>query len=224
MCGRLVATLPHDAMAQLFDAVPDNDLPAPPNYNLCPTQMVSVVTRSDLGRRFRAMRWGLVPGWYKTVNDGPLIINARAETIATKPAFREAGRSRRCILPISGFYEWSAGQDGARLPWYITRADTAPMALAAVWHVWQGADQAIATCAVVTTEAGPGISPIHNREPVILEPADWPLWLGEAGHGAAVLMKATRLGVLASHRVDRAVNSNRASGSALIEVFTDAPS
>lgn len=213
MCGRLTMTHPHDAMAALFAASPDNDLPEGPRYNVCPTNPVGVVTSTDGARRLRVMRWGLVPPWYKALNDGPLIINARADTVAQKPAFRDAIRHRRCILPASGFYEWSAGPNGTRLPWYITRADGKPLALAALWSHWGDID----TVAVVTQASGPNLVEIHDREPVILEEADWPLWLGDAGRGAAVLMKPTQPGVLQSHRVDVAVNSNRAVGPQLIE-------
>jgi len=213
MCGRLTITHPNAALAALFDAVPGNDLPVGPNFNVCPTNTLAVVTSDGGQRRLRAMRWGFLPNWYKAPNDGPLIINARSDTVATKPAFREAVRTRRCIVPASGFYEWSAGDKGARLPWYITRADGLPMALAGVWQRWGDID----TVAVVSTEAGPGMAGIHDREPVVLERADWPLWLGEAGHGAAVLMRASAPGVLAApFRVGVEVNSNRAAGPALI--------
>ena len=214
MCGRFTITHPNEALAALFDARPGNDLPVVPNFNVCPTNSVAVVTSDGGQRRLRGMRWGFIPTWYKAPSDGPLIINARSDTVATKPAFREAIRSRRCIVPASGFYEWSEGENGARLPWYFTRADGAPMALAGVWQRWGDID----TVAVVSTEAGPGMAAIHHREPVILENADWPLWLGEAGHGAAVLMKASAAGVLTRpFRVGVAVNSNRASGPQLIE-------
>ena len=216
MCGRFLMTHPDEAMARLFNAVPDNDLPEVPRDNICPTQSVAVVTT---GRRLRAMRWGFVPEWYKTPTDGPLIINARADTIADKPAFRAAVRARRCIVPASGFYEWSAGADGARLPWLITRSDGAPMAFAAIWQAWERDGQHLTTCAMVTTEAELGLAAIHHREPVILEPEDWPLWLGEAGHGAAPLMVARDAGVLQARRVAPAVNSNRAQGAELIEPF-----
>ena len=212
MCGRVVLTSPFEAMAALFGATPGNDLPDTPNYNLCPTNSVGVVTAGG-ARRLRAMRWGFVPAWYKSFKDGPLIINARADTVAVKPAFRDAVRTRRCIMPVTGFYEWSKGPDGARLPWYFTRSDGAPMAFAAIWQRWGDSD----TCAMVTTDAGPGMAGVHHREPVILEPADWPLWLGEAGHGAAALMHASPTGVLRGYRVGVAVNSNRAAGPELIE-------
>ena len=211
MCGRFTITHPNEALAALFDAASGNDLPPSPSFNICPTQPVAVVT-SDAGRRLRAMRWGFLPVWYNTPTDGPLIINARAESIATKPAFREAVRTRRCIVPASGFYEWQTAPDGTKLPWYFTRNDGQPMAFAGIWQRWGEVD----TCAIVSTASGPAMSAIHHREPVVLEAADWPLWLGEAGHGAAVLMTASAEGVLTRYRVDRAVNSNRAEGPHLI--------
>lgn len=220
MCGRFTITHPNEALAALFDAVPGNDLPPVPNYNVCPTNTVTVVTSEGGARRLRAMRWGFIPTWYKAPNDGPLIINARSDTVATKPAFRDAIRTRRCIVPASGFYEWSEGEKGARLPWYFVRSDGEPMALAGVWQRWGET----ASVAIVSTEAGPGMAAIHQREPVVLERADWPLWLGEAGHGAAVLMKASAEGIMTRpFRVGVAVNSNRASGPQLIEPVAVTP-
>jgi putative SOS response-associated peptidase YedK len=211
MCGRFTITHPNEALAAMFAALPGNDLPLGPNFNVCPTNTVAVVT-ADGGRRLRAMRWGFVPAWYKATNDGPLIINARSDTIATKPAFRDAVRARRCIVPVSGFYEWETGADGKKLPWYFTRTDSAPMALAGVWQHWGDMD----TVAIVSTEAGLGMQGLHHREAVMLEAADWPLWLGEAGHGAAVLMRASAVGLMQAVRVGTAVNSNRAVGPELI--------
>ena len=163
------------------------------------------------------MRWGFLPHWYKEVNGGPLLINARAETIAEKPAFRAAARERRAIIPACGFYEWTRLPDKTKLPWYITRTDGSPMAFAAVWQDWERGEDRLTTAAIVTTEAGPPMSDIHHRVPVVLEPEDWPLWLGEAGKGAARLMRAPAEDALQFHRVDPAVNSNRASGPELIE-------
>lgn len=212
MCGRFTITHPNEALAALFGASPGNDLRPVPRYNVCPTQAVPVVTSDSGTRRLRAMRWGFLPSWYKTPTDGPLIINARAETVATKPAFRTAIRTTRCIIPASGFYEWQTGTDGAKLPWYFTRSDDMPMGFAGLWQDWGD----MTTCAIISTESGPGMAGLHHREAVVLEPADWPLWLGEAGHGAAPLMRASAEGVLRCHRVDRAVNSNRAEGEGLI--------
>ncbi len=221
MCGRMAVTLPPDAMARLFAAAPANDLPQVPNYNVCPTNDVHIVTSDMHGaRRLGAMRWGFIPRWYKKPSGGPLLINARAETIAEKPAFRDAARNRRGLIIATGFYEWTKDAEGGRDPWYITRRDAAPIAFAAVWQDWtdpEGGRQA--TCAIVTTAANAPMQAIHHRMPVIIEPQDWPLWLGEAGKGAATLMTAAPDDLLQWHRVDRAVNSNRAQGAGLIEPF-----
>lgn len=217
----MAITLPHEAMAQVFDAVASNDLPEVPNYNVCPTTPVHVVT-SDAGtRRLRPMRWGFIPHWYKKPADGPLLINARSETIADKPAFRAAVRDRRCLVVASGFYEWTREKGQTPLPWYITRTDGAPMAMAGIWQDWDRDGQALTTCAVVTCGANDAMAPIHDRLPVILDPADWPLWLGEAGKGAAPLMVPVADDALQFSRVATRVNSNRASGPDLIRPVTD---
>ena len=205
-------------MAQLFNAVPANDLPDAPRYNVCPTTPVHVIRAGEGDRRLVAMRWGFIPMWYKKPSGGPLLINARAETIAEKPAFRKAVRERRCLIPATGFYKWTKDADGNRLPWYIHRTDSAPIAFAAVWQSW-GGDDPVDTCAMVTTAATGRMTDIHHRVPVMLEPANWPLWLGEAGKGAAPLMRAPDEGVFDWHRVERAVNSNKAQGPELIEPF-----
>jgi putative SOS response-associated peptidase YedK len=214
----MAVTLPPDAMAQLFAATPANDLPQVPNYNVCPTNNVHIVTSDDSGqRRLRAMRWGFVPRWYKKPSDGPLLINARAETIAEKPAFRDAARSRRGLIIATGFYEWTKDADGGRDPWYIAPGSGAPLAMAAVWQDWSDAQgMTLTTCAVVTTGANAPMQALHHRMPVLLAAQDWPLWLGEAGKGAATLMRAAPDDLLQWHLVDRAVNSNRASGADLI--------
>lgn len=216
MCGRFAITLPADAMAQLFSARPANDLPDVPNYNVCPTNRVHAVRTTETGRQLDPLRWGFLPHWYKTETDGPLLINARAETLAEKPAFRAACRDRRCLIPASGFFEWTKAEDGTRLPWYFSRRDGAPIAFAGIWQRW-GRDDPVQTCAIVTTAANRRVAEIHHRMPLILDPEDWPLWLGETGKGAARLMVPGDDDVLEFHRVDPAVNSNRASGPQLIE-------
>ncbi len=217
MCGRFAITLPDDAMVQLFDAAPANNLPPVPRFNVCPTQNVATVVSREGTRHYGPMRWGFIPRWYKQPNDGPLLFNARSETIAEKPAFRDAARQRRCLVPASGFYEWT--KDGEnRLPWFISRSDDAPMVMAGVWQVWHGPEGARQpTCAIVTCAAQGAMAGLHDRVPVILGPEDWALWLGEAGHGAARLMQPLREGALKFHRVGTEVNSNRAEGPELIE-------
>ncbi|MEJ5217614.1 SOS response-associated peptidase [Cognatishimia sp. D5M38] len=216
MCGRFAITLPTDAMAQLFDAAPANDMPDVPNYNVCPTTGVHVVMSDDT-RKLVTMRWGFLPHWYKSPTEGPLLINARAETIAEKPAFREACRARRCLIPISGFYEWTKDEAGKRWPWYIQGPQT--LALAGVWQDWGPDDARQRTCAVVTIKANETMSQVHHRMPVVIDQEDWGLWLGEEGFGAAPLMKAADEDLLSFYQVDPKVNSNRAQGPELIEPF-----
>ncbi len=217
MCGRYAVTLPKEAMSQLFEAALANNLPGVDNYNICPTNQIHVVQSGEGTRHIVSMRWGFIPHWYSAPNDGPLLINARAETLAEKPAFRQACRTRRCLIPASGFYEWTKDDAGNRLPWYIQRASGAPLVFAGIWQDW--GDDAIRTCAIVTCTAEGPVTQIHHRMPVILEEKDWPLWLGEAGHGAATLMKPASEDALTFHRVSHKVNSNRASGPELIDPF-----
>lgn len=220
MCGRMAVTLPPEAMAQVFDAAPANTLPEGPNYNICPTTQVAVITGGpDQPRQMEAMRWGLIPHWYKKPNDGPLLINARAETILVKPAFRSAVYDRRVLVVANGFYEWTKDTQGGRDPWYITRRDGAPLAFAGLWQGWRDPEtgEDMRTVAALTIAANTPMQAIHHRMPVIIEASDRALWLGENGKGAAPLMRAAADDVLHWHRVERAVNSNCASGPELIE-------
>ena len=217
MCGRMAFTLPKEAMVQLFEATPSNNLPEAPNYNVCPTVQIPVVTSDGDARRLRPMRWGFVPHWYEKPNGGPLLINARAETIAEKSAFRAACRARRCLIPVTGFYEWTRDGKTTPLPWFVQRCDGAPLVMAGIWQDWERGDEAHTTCAIVTTSANKAMARIHHRIPVILSQQDWSLWLGESGKGAALLMKSAPEDALSFHRVGTEVNSNRASGAVLLD-------
>lgn len=218
MCGRIALTLPPDMVASLFDAVFDAPDNLQPRYNICPTQDLHVVLSDEGGRKIVRKRWGFLPRWYKTPSGGPLLINARAETIADKPAFRSSARQRRCLIPASGFYEWTKGSDGGRDPSYIYPASGDALAFAGVWRDWTGEDGTeLSTCAVVTCAANEDISALHHRMPVILKPEDFGLWLGEEGKGAAILMKPAPAGTLAHYRVSRAVNGARQDAAELME-------
>lgn len=201
-------------MARLFAAQPANNLPPAPNYNICPTDQVATIRSGPLGRQLVSMRWGFVPQWYKSENDGPLLINARAETLSQKPAFAEACRTRRCLIPADGFYEWTKDADDKRHPWFFHRTDDTPIAFAGIWQDW--GDEPQSTCAIVTTQASRPLQTIHHRMPLILEPHDWPTWLGEEEAGAARLMVPGADDLLQFFRVHPRVNSNKASGTDLI--------
>ncbi|SFK04713.1 SOS response-associated peptidase [Celeribacter neptunius] len=217
MCGRFALSSTDDALARLFQAALANALPPLPNYNICPTTQIHVVFREGDQRRLAPMRWGFVPTWYKSPLDGPLLHNARAEGLAEKPAFREACRQRRCLIPADGFYEWHRPEGREKQPWYIRPAVEGPMVFAGIWQDWHQDGMRFASCAMVTTEAAGKMAEIHHRIPVILQPGDWAKWLGEEGHGAARLMRPAPDDTLRFHKVGKAVNSNRATGPELIE-------
>ena len=211
MCGRFTMTLPADTTTQLFDAVPNNDLPSVPDFNVCPTQQIYVIVPGDK-RRLVSMRWGFIPRWYKSPMDGPLLINARSEAIAQKPAFREACRMRRCLIPISGFYEWSKTLGERRQPWYVHAKE--PLVVAGIWQDWGPGK--MSTCAIVTCSANKKMRVIHARMPVILKRESWGHWMGETDQKAASLMTAVCDDFLQYYSVDTSVNSNKATGAGLI--------
>ena len=221
MCGRMSITLPSEAMTKLFSAAPANDLPPVPNYNVCPTVNIHTVTSDGGTRHLRPMRCGFLPHWYKTLAGGPLLINARCETISEKPAFRAACRSRRCLITADGFYEWARKEGKKPIPYRVVRSDGQPMAIAGIWQDWEVDGQHITSCAIVTTDANAKMAEIHHRLPVILSPEEWPIWLGEAGKGAATLMQSIADEALDLSRVSNAVNAKRATEPELWDVIDD---
>lgn len=161
------------------------------------------------------MCWGFLPDWYKKLTNGPLLINARAESIAEKPAFRNAARQRRCLIPASGFYEWQ-GAAKPKTPYYISRAHI--FAFAGIWQRWRSPEgQETDTCAIVTCAANDKLAPTHHRMPVVIQPEQYGLWLGEEGKGAALLMKPAPDDFFTTHVVGPAVNSARSDGPVLME-------
>ena len=184
MCGRYMITSTFEAMAGLFEASLADLGPEIRRLNVSPTEPVPVAVSHDGDRVVAPMRWGFLPTWYKAENERPLLINARAEDLARKPAFRDAARARRCLIPADGFYEWQGAKGTAKTPWVIRPRAGGPFALAGLWQEWRG----IPTCVVVTCDANAALAGIHDRMPVIVAPEDFDLWLGEAGPGAARLM------------------------------------
>jgi putative SOS response-associated peptidase YedK len=172
-----------EAMARLFGAGLADLGPEEPRLNVSPTEPIPVCVSHEGDRMLVPMRWGLLPSWYRTPKDGPLLINARAEEIAAKPAFREAVRARRCLVPADGFYEWQ-GEKRERRPWVIRPRAGGVIAFAGIWQDWRRQP----TCAIVTCPANALLAPIHDRMPVVVAAEDFGLWLGEAGPGAARLM------------------------------------
>lgn len=218
MCGRFVVTLPPDAIARLFRTQgPVPNLAA--SWNLAPTRDAPVIRLhpESRERRLDLLRWGLVPHWAKDPKAVRMTINARGETIATTPMFRDAYARRRCLIPADAFYEWQEAEPGRKQPWAIARADGQPMVFAGVWEGWRGPDGAIIrSFAIVTTTANDTLRPLHERMPVILEEPDWPVWLGEEAADPAALIRPSGA-ALRSWRVGTAVNSVRNDSAALLE-------
>ncbi len=180
MCGRVVQKTPLNEIRVLFETV--NPVPnAAATYNGAPTDMLPVVRLDRDGRRsLDLLRWGLIPSWAKDKSIGPRCINAMAETVATKPAFRDAFPQRRCLVPVDFFYEWQKTARGKQ-PYAIGLADSSPMALAGLWERWKDRSDGVAlyTFSIITGAANELIAPIHNRMPVILPQRVWRSWLGE---------------------------------------------
>ncbi|MHB1220024.1 MAG: SOS response-associated peptidase [Alphaproteobacteria bacterium] len=188
-----------------------------PRYNVAPTQDVSVVGLGKDGPNLIQMRWGLVPSWSKDPKAGAPLINARADTVAVKPAFREAFRKRRCLIVADGFYEWT-GEKEQKQAWYITLKSGEPFGFAALWERWRppaGApDEPILSAAIVTTDANDAIAHIHHRMPVILDPADHAAWLDPdaALDRLAALLKPLPSAAVRAYRVGKTVNAVRNDG------------
>lgn len=185
MCGRFALTTPQQELARYFAIHSDPMDPMPlfrPRYNIAPTQDVATIriSRERGWRELAAMHWGLIPSWSEDPTSGNRMINARSETIATKPSFRVALKCRRCIIPASGFYEWKK-QGKTKQPYYIERVDKAPLAFAGLWEHWKSTarsnDREIESCTIITTEANVMMRELHDRMPVILAPGDFDVWL-----------------------------------------------
>lgn len=181
MCGRFYVTRPPASIAALFSAAGPTPNAAP-RWNVAPTQDSLVVrfNPEDRTRHLGLLRWGLVPRWAKDMSIGSRMINARGESIAEKPAFRDAFARRRCIVPVDGFYEWREKRPGqAKQAFAVALTSGAPMALAGLWEGWRAPDGSILrSFTIVTTEANAKLRALHERMPVVLDPDAWPLWLG----------------------------------------------
>lgn len=177
MCGRFTLTTPGEALAEALglDETPE----VPPRYNIAPTQAVAVVRRIPAGapRSLSFLRWGLVPAWSREPRGRTLLINARAETLIEKPAFRDPFERRRCLIPADGFYEWRH-VGGAKEAFLVRRADFRPFAFAGLWEPPVDRDPGVeGTCTIVTTDPNEALREIHDRMPVILSSEDWNRWL-----------------------------------------------
>ena len=228
MCGRFVSSNAPAALADFFGSdAPEVELE--PRYNVAPTTDVyGVVASQHAIRSIRVFRWGLLPSWAKDVRMSASMINARAETVAEKRSFASSFRSRRLLVPMTGFYEWQPGPEpGApKTPMYIHAADASPLAVAGIWSPWRDPAAApdsegewLHTCAVLTTAANTVMRPVHDRMPVILDRSLWDEWLDPANddtEGLLSLLRPAPDELLTMHPVSTAVNKVQNRGESLI--------
>lgn len=237
MCGRFVQYSAPQVYANQFDL--DTLCEAQPRYNLAPTQPVLAIRATDEGKRALVpLRWGLIPAWSKGPDHRYSMINARAETVATKPAYRNAFKHRRCLILTEGFYEWKEEQ-GKKTPFLIHRQDQAPFAMAGLWEQWREREQreqwrqrgqgehgqeeeppTIESCTIIVTEANALVRDIHDRMPVILAPEDFAAWLDLANQGTdelQALLRPASPEQWTMHPVSRQVNNPRNEGPGLLE-------
>lgn len=223
MCGRFVAASPPEEIARYFGATEVSEQALEPSWNVAPTNRVYTVTEDGSARRVAPFHWGLVPIWAKDPSAGSKMINARAETLADKNAFKHAFRKRRCIIPADGFYEWKKvpGQK-RKQPVYIHRPDGEPMAFAGLWEEWRGPDrnasEPLRSCTIITGLPNDAVAAIHDRMPVMLPPSAWDTWLDPEMQDLDVLDKLlvpapAKLTVF--HPVSTEVNNVRNEGEQL---------
>ena len=190
MCGRFVEYTGIEGLEQHFP-IDEVDCQVTPNYNVAPTQEIAAVIRVHDVNKLVVRHWGLVPHWAKDIKTAYKMINARAESVAKKPAFHEAFRKRRCLIPANGFYEWT-GPAGDKQPYYISAVDNKPMAFAGLWEVWydkENEQNIYQSCTIITRDASPCVRDLHNRMPAVLHPDVYATWLNTDYQDAAGLQK-----------------------------------
>ncbi|MCK6626420.1 MAG: SOS response-associated peptidase [Anaerolineae bacterium] len=218
MCGRYTLATNTQKLAESFSGF---EVPAelPPRYNVAPTQPIAVVANNGQ-HKVEFFQWGLIPSWAKDPKIGNQMINARAETLGEKPAFRNAYKRRRCLVLADGFYEWKKEGDGAKTPMYIRLASGDPFAFAGLWEMWQTAEDTILSCTIITTDPNDLMAQIHNRMPVILPPDVYEQWLDPAERSPDQLqglLQPYPAELMTAYPVSKMVNSPKNDTPALIE-------
>jgi putative SOS response-associated peptidase YedK len=217
MCGRFVITSAPEALRNLFGYIDQPNFP--PRYNVAPTQPVPVVMVENGARQFRLMRWGFIPAWVKDPRGFALLINARAETVQEKPAFKNAIRRRRCLIPADGWYEWSHA-DAPKRPYFLHRSDGRPFGFAGLAETWSGPNgEELDTVAIVTAAAGADMATLHSRVPVTIAPAGFERWLdctGDNADDALPMLAAPPEGEFVWHEVSTRVNRTANDDAQLI--------
>ncbi|MDQ1705053.1 MAG: hypothetical protein QOF18_1419 [Frankiaceae bacterium] len=219
MCGRYASARSVEDLAEAFGiGVHDVDSVAEADWNIAPTKPVTAVLVTDNHRRLTTLRWGLVPAWSIDPTVGARMINARIETVADKPAFRDALAARRCLLPADGWYEWAVQPGGIRQPYYLTPPDGRVIAFAGLWEIWRDAEGRLLHSATILTGPAPDdLSHVHDRSPVVLAAADWAAWLDPDTTDVRRLLRPTGAGVVAARPVGLAVGDVRNNAPTLTD-------
>jgi putative SOS response-associated peptidase YedK len=211
MCGRFVGYRSFHELKKAFP-IDKAACDVTENYNVAPSQEVLVIIKHDKENWLEKLHWGLVPFWAKDIMIGNRMINARAETIATKPSFRDSFKKRRCLILADGFYEWK-GSKGQKQPMFITLPEGEPFAFAGLWETWtkkDDSDTIYKSCAIITTEASDSVREIHHRMPAILKPEKYEQWLDPLNRDVNELENILKTGIvteLVSRAVSKSVNS-----------------
>lgn len=220
MCGRYSLSVTPEMLRTLVNV--DAFLNLEPRFNIAPTQMAPVVRSFNGGRRMDMLRWGLIPSWSKDKATASKLINARGETVAQKPSFRDAYKHRRCLVPVDGFYEWRKEGEGKQ-PFRIGFKEGKPFVFAGLWESWtvptgqEDTGEVIETYTIVTTDANDRIAPIHHRMPVIVAPADYEVWLTGDPSEAENVIRAFPPCDMAFYRVSTRVNNVRNDDESCVE-------
>ncbi len=221
MCGRFVSKAEKAKIEKEFKVKIGDDKLAAPRYNIAPTQMIDAIAEIENAREILSFKWGLIPSWAKDDSIGSKLINARAETLREKPSFRDAFRSRRCIIPASGFYEWQKTSTGPKQPFYFYLKEKEVFGFAGLWEEWldKQTGEMTETCTIITTEANEVLKPVHDRMPVILKNSDYDFWLDKKVKDTNKLQNLLvpfPAEEMDSHAVSRAVNIATADSAELV--------
>ena len=201
MCGRYTLTKSIKTIESHFQPV-RMSLKYFPSFNIVPSQISAVITKSSNGLQLEGMKWGLIPSWSKEINMGNKLINARSETLHEKPSFRESFQNKRCLIPADGFIEWKGKQ-----PYYIRPKTQGLLAFAGLWSTWDSGDGPLNTYTIITTEANKTLSPLHSRMPVILQPENYEKWLNAESKALSQLLTPCPDTDLEYFEISTAVNS-----------------